>query len=303
MSSTAARTPTLVNARTISLLAAAQLAIGAAAIFARFALADGGPIAVSAFRLLIASLPLAVAAALRGAFRLRDAPTERRLGLAGLMLALHFALWIASLKYASVAVSTLLVCTTPIWTEAYAVARARHVRGDVLASIALAFAGVAIVIGAPAKAETPLGIALAIGGSIAIAVYLILVRGTDSRYSTLAVVGRTYPYAAIILLVATCVLHDRIPPLGATSAWAGILAMALLSQLFGHTALNAAVRTLSATFVATVTLIEPAIAAGLAAVIFHERLAPATLAGSLVILIAIGIALRAEVRTQEKSRA
>jgi drug/metabolite transporter (DMT)-like permease len=286
-----------VNARTITLLAAAQLAIGAAAIFARFALADGGPIAVSALRLLIASVPLAVVAAFRGAFRLRLWPTERRLAIAGLMLALHFALWIASLNYASVAVSTLLVCTTPIFTEVYAIARARRIRGDVLASIVLAFIGVAIVIGAPAKAETPLGIMLALGGSLAIAVYLILVRGTDARYNTLAVVGRTYPIAAIILLAATLLLHDRIPPAHATSAWAGILAMALLSQLFGHTALNAAVRTLSATLVATVTLIEPAIAAGLAALIFHERLAPATLAGSFVVLAAIALALRAEART------
>jgi drug/metabolite transporter (DMT)-like permease len=287
-----------VNARTITLLAAAQLAIGAAAIFARFALADGGPIAVSALRLLIASVPLAVVAAFRGAFRLRLWPTERRLALAGLMLALHFALWIASLQYASVAVSTLLVCTTPIFTEVYAVARARRIRGDILASIALALVGVAIVVGAPAKTDTPLGIVLALGGSVAIAVYLILIRGTDARYSTLAVVGRTYPIAALILLAATVLVHDPIPPFAATSAWAGILAMALLSQLFGHTALNAAVRTLSATFVATVTLIEPAIAAGLAALIFHERLSPATLGGSVLILAAIGIALRAEARTQ-----
>jgi drug/metabolite transporter (DMT)-like permease len=72
--------------------------------------------------------------------------------------------------------------------------------------------------------------------------------------------------------------------------------MALISQLFGHTALNAAVRRLSPTFVATVTLIEPVIAGVLAALVFGERLAPATLAGSVVIFVAIGIALRAERR-------
>jgi drug/metabolite transporter (DMT)-like permease len=72
--------------------------------------------------------------------------------------------------------------------------------------------------------------------------------------------------------------------------------MALVSQLFGHTALNAAVRRLSATFVATVTLIEPAIAGVLAALIFGERLAPASLAGGLVVLAGIGLAIRAEPR-------
>jgi drug/metabolite transporter (DMT)-like permease len=70
--------------------------------------------------------------------------------------------------------------------------------------------------------------------------------------------------------------------------------MALLSQLFGHTALNAAVRVLSATFVSTVTLLEPAIAAALAAWIFNERLGPTTGLGALILLAAIAAALRGE---------
>jgi drug/metabolite transporter (DMT)-like permease len=69
--------------------------------------------------------------------------------------------------------------------------------------------------------------------------------------------------------------------------------MALVSQLFGHTALNAAVRVLTATFVSTMTLLEPVIAGILAASIFGERLGPATAIGACVILAAIGLALRA----------
>jgi drug/metabolite transporter (DMT)-like permease len=279
-----------------ALLALAQLAIGAAAIFARFALGGGGPIAVSALRLLVAALPVVVVAAWRGVYRRHDGATERRLLWAGLALAVHFATWIASLRYASVAVSTLLVCTTPVWTEAFAVLRLRRVQLDALASIVCALAGVAIVIGAPAHGETPLGIGLALAGAVAIAVYLLLVRASDARYGTLAVVARTYPAAAIVLLGAAVAARDPVPPVSDGAAWAGILAMALVSQLFGHTALNAAVRRLSATFVATVTLIEPAIAALLAALIFRERLAPGTLIGSLVVLAGIALAIRAEPR-------
>jgi drug/metabolite transporter (DMT)-like permease len=279
-----------------ALLAAAQLAIGAAAIFARFALTDGGPVAVSALRLLIAGAPLAVVAARRGAYRWYDPPTEWRLLAAGAALALHFACWIASLRYASVAVSTLLVCTTPIWTEAVAVARARRARLDVLGSIACALAGVAIVVGTPERRDAPLGIGLALAGAVAIAVYLLLVRASDPRYGTLAVVARTYPLAAALLFVATALLRDPIPPPAAGVAWAGIIAMALISQLFGHTALNAAVRRLSATLVATVTLIEPVIAGVLAAIIFGERLAPRTLAGAAIVFAGIALALWAEPR-------
>jgi drug/metabolite transporter (DMT)-like permease len=277
-----------------ALLALAQIAIGAAAIFARFALAGGGPIAVSAFRLLIAAVPVAALAAGRGAYRRYDPGTERRLGLAGIALALHFACWIASLRYATVAVSTLLVCTTPIWTELITVARTRRIRGDVFASIACALAGVVIVVGTPTGTDSAPGIVLALAGAVAIAVYLLLVRASDLRYGTLDVVARTYPIAAIVLLAATLISGDPVPPAGDAGAWAGIVAMALVSQLFGHTALNAAVRRLSATFVATVTLIEPVIAGVLAALIFGERLAPGTLAGAGIVLAGIAIALRTE---------
>jgi drug/metabolite transporter (DMT)-like permease len=76
--------------------------------------------------------------------------------------------------------------------------------------------------------------------------------------------------------------------------------MALLSQLFGHTAFNAGVRVLSATFVLTLTLLEPLIAAVLAAWLFAERLGPSTAVGAVVIIASIGIALRGEQRAADR---
>nr|MDP9104508.1 DMT family transporter [Candidatus Eremiobacteraeota bacterium] len=149
-----------------------------------------------------------------------------------------------------------------------------------------------IVVGAPDRANTPLGIALALAGAVAIAAYLLVVRGTDLRYDTLAVTSRTYAYAAVVLIAASLLAHDHLPPAVDVRAWGGIAAMALLSQLFGHTALNAAVRVLSATFVSTITLLEPVIAAVLAAWLFAERLGPATAIGAVVILAAIAVASR-----------
>ena len=266
--------------RALGLLAGAQIAIGAAAIFARFALTAAGPRSVSALRLGIAAVPVVVLAALRGRYARFDGATERRLQFAGLALAVHFGTWIASLQHASAAVSTLLVCSTPVFTEAWSFARTRRARPLVLASFALAAAGVAIVAGVPSRSETPLGIALALCGAAAMAVYLILVRASDARYTTLAVVGRTYPIAAIALACAALVAHDGFPGPHASGAWAGILALALVSQLFGHTAINAAVRVLSATFVAMTVLLEPIVAAIGAAIVFGEHPAPFTAVGA-----------------------
>lgn len=276
------------------LVALAQAAVGAAAVFARFALVTGGPLGVSYARLSIAALVMLVVAAARGALRPIDGRTERRLVVAGLLLALHFATWIASLTFASVAISTLLVCTGPVWTEAYAIVRRRRVDGFAALSIGGALAGVAIVVGAPDRANTPLGIGLALAGAVAFAAYLIVVRDADARYDTVAITARTYTYAALALAIAALVSG----PAGALPSdlpgWGGVLAMALLSQLFGHTALNAGVRVLSATFVLTLTLIEPVIAGLLAAWLFAERLGPSTAIGAAVILAAIAVALHGE---------
>jgi drug/metabolite transporter (DMT)-like permease len=260
---------------------------------ARYALAGGGPLGVSFARLALAAIPVLIVAALRGKLRVIDRPTEWRLVFAGVLLALHFATWIASLDYASVAIATLLVCTTPIWTEVYVVLRRRRVDALAAASVLGAVAGVAIVVGAPDRANTPLGIALALAGGIVFGGYLLVVRATDPRYGTLAVTARTYAYAALCLGIATLIAHDRVPPAHDLGPWAAIVAMALFSQILGHTSLNSAVRVLSATFVSTVTLLEPVIAAVLAAWLFGERLGWATAAGAAVIMAAIALAVRA----------
>ncbi|HEV8021129.1 MAG TPA: DMT family transporter [Candidatus Lustribacter sp.] len=282
------------KARALGLLAGAQVAIGAAAIFARFALTAAGPLSVAALRMGIAAVPVVVLALLRRRYVAFDAPTERRLQLAGLALAVHFGTWITSLQYASVAVSTLLVCTTPVFTELWSLAVTRKPRPLALAGLLLAIAGVAIVTGAPSRSDTPLGIALALCGAVAMGAYLLLVRASDPRYTVLAVVGRTYPIAALVLTGAALLAHEGVPPPSAGGAWAGIFALALVSQLFGHTAINAAVRVLSVTFVAMTVLLEPVIAAVAAALVFGERPAPFTAAGALLVFIAIALAIRAE---------
>lgn len=289
-----AASSTGVNARPLVWLALAQLAIGAAAIFARLALTATGPFAIGALRMSLAALPVVVIAAVRGRYRPIDAATEWRLAIAGVLLAVHYAAWFAALQHASVAVSTLLVCSSPIFIETWSVARTRTWRPLALASIALALAGVALVAGAPSRIDSPLGIGLSLCGAVAISGYMLLLKATDARYSTLAVIGRTYPIAAAFLAFAAWLAREPIPPATAGIAWSGILALAFVSQLFGNTILAASLRLLSVTFVATTILFEPVIAAVAAGFVFGERPTFATAAGALFILVALGLAIRTE---------
>ena len=277
-----------------------QVAIGAAAIFARYALTGAAPLAVAAARLTLAALVLVALG--RGLGRL-SGRRELAFGFAGLALAVHFATWIASLEFTSVAVSTLLVTTTPLWTEMYDIVRERRAPGGAFVlSLVLGFAGVTLVASQRSSGAPPVpghaltGDLLALAGSLAIGAYLLIVRDAGAnvdgtRLATRHIVTRTYMWAALMLVVTA--LAARQPPLALSNvvAWSGIVAMALVSQLLGHTALNAALRDFRPSVVALSTLAEPVVAAVLAAIVFGELLGPATIAGGVLVLAAVAITL------------
>jgi drug/metabolite transporter (DMT)-like permease len=277
-----------------------QVAIGAAAIFARYALTGAGPLAVSAARLVLAALVLLLFAGGLGRLSPRR---EIAFSLAGLALAVHFATWIASLEYTSVAISTLLVTTSPLWTETYDIVRERRPPSPAFVlSLVLGFAGVALVAlhgssaAPPVRGHELLGDALALAGSFAIGVYLLIVRAAganagSARLATRAIVVRTYGWAALALVIVASLAHEAPPGPANLVAWGGIVAMALVSQLLGHTALNAALRDFRPSVVALSTLAEPVAAAALAALLFGELLGPATIAGGALVLTSVAIAL------------
>jgi drug/metabolite transporter (DMT)-like permease len=290
------------------LLGGAQLAVGAAAIFARFALAGAGPLAVAAARLCVAALVLLAIAAIRKSLQTQP-PTQRQasiLAAAGLALAIHFGSWIASLEYATVAVSTLLVATTPIWTALYdAFARGRPLSRPAAIAFFTGGAGLLAIVGfnravPPVGGHTVLGAALAVIGSVAMATYLIVVRDARKTLGTRTIVTRTYTWAAIFLIAAAAIARQPFPGLTDATAWGGIFGMALISQLIGHTAINASLRWFSPSAVSFTNLIEPVAAAGLALLIFGETLSPLAIAGAIVLLASIAVVLREE-RTLEFS--
>jgi drug/metabolite transporter (DMT)-like permease len=138
------------------------------------------------------------------------------------------------------------------------------------------------------------GIALATGGSIAIAAYFILVREVRDALGTRTIVTHTYTWAAVALIAAAALARQAPPALNAYAAWAGIAAMAFISQLLGHTALNASLRWFSPSAISFSTLIEPVSAALLALAIFHESLSALSLAGGGVLLVSIAVFLAEE---------
>lgn len=285
------------------------MAVGAAAIFARFALEGAPPLAVAAARLVIAALVLLAIATAAPRLTWRKAERTARpmphadtliFVAAGVALALHFATWIWSLEYTSVAISTLLVATTPIWTALYdSIVHRRHLSPIAWAAFVAGAIGLVCIVGfnatrPPIPGHAILGGILALLGALAIGAYFILIRHVRAAYGTRAIVTQTYTWSAIALIIAAAAAKQPPPPISDTHAWGGILAMALISQLLGHTGMNASLRWFSPSSVAMSTLLEPVIAAVLAFFIFGETLTALALAGGVLVLLAIAAFLREE---------
>jgi drug/metabolite transporter (DMT)-like permease len=277
------------SARAYATLLGAQLAVGAAAIFARFALHGAGPVEVSALRLTIAALPL-LAYSWPQSRKLSIPPKHERLfACSGLALGLHFATWIGSLLYTSVAVSTLLVCTVPVWTALYdSLILKQKMSSKFWLAFLAAGCGVALIVGsstgvAQIAGHESFGDLLAVIGSIAFAGYLIAIRSVSTLYPTIVIVGRTYSWSALVLCIGALSLKQG-PPGNDIVSWGGIIAMAVISQILGHTGMNASLRWFPSSTVAFTTLLEPVFAALLAFLIFAEGLSVLTLCGSFLVL-------------------
>lgn len=278
--------------RLAAVLTAAVLAISLAAIFTRLADAPGGVVAL--WRMAFATVligPTGVRALLR------SPPPWRAVGpalLAGVLLGLHFATWLSSLAYTTVAASVTLVTTFPIWVALIGwIAGTRPTRGVLAGLGASIVGGAAIGFGDLRGGSAPLlGDALALVGAVSVAGYFLL--GRAAQRAGLSTSG----YGAIAYATAALVLAPLPAMLGApylswpAETWLWIAAMALAPQLVGHTGLNWANRFLDPTVVATVTLLEPIGAGAMAWLLFAEVPGPLVLLGAPVLLTGVGMVVR-----------
>jgi drug/metabolite transporter (DMT)-like permease len=273
------------------------VAVSTASIFIR--LAEAPSLVIAAYRLTIASLILAPAALWRARDELRQL-TGRELRLAllsGLFLGLHFATWITSLAYTSVASSVVFVSTSPLLVGlASPLVLKERLTRRMLTGIVVAVLGGAIVgYGDFGLGQQELvGDLLAVAGAVMAAGYFLVGRQLRARLSLLAYITLAYSTAAVVVL-ALCLLTSQQFTGYPERTYLMFLLLAVVPQLIGHSAFNWALRYLSATFVAVTVLGEPIGSTTLAYFILHEVPTALKLVGGGLILGGIYIASREEV--------
>ncbi|MBI3872828.1 MAG: DMT family transporter [candidate division Zixibacteria bacterium] len=281
----------------IWLLVLAVLAVGPAAVLIRLAAAP--PITVAFYRMLVAAVAIAIIVTIRGGRDLHglDRSTLIRSVVAGVLLAVHFATWITSLEYTSVANSVIIVTTQPVWAALLGVWYLRErIHAVTFAAIALALAGVAIISGGNPQSGGRLGDLLALIGAIMAASYLVVGRQVRQRASTLGYVLIAYSTAALTLglwglIVETPFVHLK------TASWPWIIAAGLGPSVIGHTLYNRALKDFSAHAVATTILGgETIVATALAMMVLGEFPSPWAILGAVPIAIGVIWTLRLERR-------
>lgn len=278
------------------LLALAVLCVSTGSIFVRMASAP--PVAVAFYRIFLASLllaPFAAGSARRSWPRLRL--RARTLLLAsGVALGVHFATWIASLSFTSVAASVLLVNTTPLFTLAFSRAfLGEGVAPVVTLAMGLALGGAGLIAaGDWAEGTNSLtGDLLALVGAVTMSLYHVIGRGLRAALPLEAYVLGVWSTAAATL--AALSLAARVSLVGyPPRTYAFLLALAVVPTLGGHGLVNRSLRVLPAPTVGLFLLGEPVGATILAYVFFHEVPGAWTLAGGAVVLAALTLVARAE---------
>ena len=270
-------------------LLAGVLAVSSGAIFVR--LSDAPALVTAAWRMTLATLILLPYALWQARGELRRL-SRRQLGigvLAGFFLALHFATWISSLTFTSVANSTVLVNTTPVWVALMTPwLTCDHVSRRAWLGIAASVAG-GMVIGLgdfAGGARALIGDALALAGSLALAMYLLSGRKLRAQLSLPAYL--TVCYGSATVLLWACVLVAGLPATGFNArTWGALFGMALVSQHLGHSSYNWAMKYFSAGFIAVCLLGEPVLSSLLAWALLGEALTWGKALGGALILAGI----------------
>ena len=295
-------------------LAFGILAVSTAAIFIRFAQSEAPSLVIAAYRMGLSALILAPYAWLRHRQELRrlDRRSLALAALSGLFLALHFAAWITSLEFTTVASSVVLVTTTPLWVALLSPFFLKEsLTRPVLLGLGLALSGGLVVglsdacvwqaglvcpsLGEMLRGQAFLGDALALFGAWMAASYIMIGRSLRMQLSLGAYIFVVYSMAALVLL--GLVLWSG-QPLGgySPSTYGWFLLLAVVPQLFGHTVFNWALRYISAAYVSVTLLGEPVGSTILAYFLLQESPTWIKMIGAILILTGISVASRGESR-------
>lgn len=284
----------MISAKPYFILILGVVSVSFAAVFIR--LADAPPLVIATYRLVIASSVLIPLTLVRSGKTLKKLSRSDVLLilLSSVFIALHFALWITSLSYTTIASSVVIVTSHPVFVAiiSYFLWGERLNRLTIL-GIVVALVGVVFINygGFTLNPRAIIGDLMALLAALSMGAYLIIGRQIRGRISILPYLASIYAGAALLLLVASLSSGQALFGYSGTT-YTMLFLLALVPQLIGHSSLNLAVRLMPVTTVSVGILGEPVIAIALGYAILGEGITTIEILGSLLTLGGIFIVMR-----------
>ncbi|MGI6358141.1 MAG: DMT family transporter [Bacillota bacterium] len=272
-------------------LALGVIAVSFSAVFIKLSTAPS--LVIASYRQLFATLILAPIAWWRYRREIRGINRRNLLLMtaAGVFLALHFATWISSFRYTTVAASTVLVSSQPIFVVILARCLFRQrINRRQMFSILIAVAGsgiIGLVDSGPALGQSPLwGNTLALLGAAFGAGYFLCGQAVRRDLPVLPYAAIVYGISALTLVGFTLQLDIPLATYRPLD-FLLFLCLALFCSVIGHSALNWALAHMPAAAVGIAALGEPIGATIWAMIVFAEVPSFGQLAGGSLILAGI----------------
>ncbi len=286
----------------------AVLAASTAALFIRYAQVMAPSLVIAGYRLGIAAALLWPVALLRHSQEMRSMAglSLCLAGASGLFLAAHFAAWVASLEFTTVASSLVLVSMAPLFVGILAPLILKEpLPRNVLAGLLFALFGTSVIglgdtcawqVGLDCPPLSDLlgatrvrGDILALLGALAVSGYMLIGRRLRPSVPLIPYITVTYTVAAIALFGAAILAGQSLwgyPP----RAYLFFLLLALIPQLVAHSTYNWTLRYLPVTVVSIMLLGEPVASSTLAYILLGEQPSWLMVAGGTLVLTGVGIA-------------
>ena len=218
--------------------------------------------------------------------------------VSGLLLGGHFLLWTASLQFTSIASSVLLVSTHPLIVAPLG----RRLLGDVItrragAGLALTLLGTGITAAGDFRLgrQALFGDALALGGAVCLAGYLLVGRGVRNTVGVAGYSALVFAVVAATAVAATGASGSLHVPSGRTVVVC--LALAVVCTIGGHTGYNWALRYVPAATVSVAFLGEPPLTSLLGLALLASVPPLTSVAGGVLILAGLALTMSAAVRS------
>ncbi len=281
----------------ILLIAISAASFGTLAIFGRFAYDDGMDIfTLLFFRFTAAALFMTLILLLRKEPFPHGQILAQLVGMGALGYVAGAYLYLTAIKYASAGLVALLLFLYPLFVTILSVIVLKEKLTSVkIIALVLALSGTALT--ARPEGGQWIGILMAIGGAVVYSIYIIV--GTGVMKHVTPVQSSTVIFASAGLVFGLLMLFNGIHLPASSSGWYATIGVILICTVIPVVTFLAGLERIGPTNASLLSALEPVVTVLLAAWLFGEKLSPIILFGGGLILIAVMLLTRSELRTKE----